>query len=99
MIFFWWGTRLDRHPFDDLESVPFEADDLLGVVRHEPHLSRTDIDEDLCADAVVLLLCLIVSSLSRCRLKDFIVPILCPRASESACFYLTPADFAKKESP
>ena len=35
---------LDRDDLDDLQSVAFEADDLLRIIRQEAHLADAEID-------------------------------------------------------
>src|SRR5690242_8376860 len=47
-----WLT-LDRHLFDHLDAVTFEADHLLRVVGEETKLAHAEIVEDLRADAVI----------------------------------------------
>src|SRR5574341_924130 len=47
------GSDLDGNALHDLQSVTFETDDLLGVVRHQAHLPHTDVAEDLRPDPIV----------------------------------------------
>ncbi len=43
---------LDRHAFDDFQSVSFQSYDLSGIVREQPHGLNTQISQDLRADTV-----------------------------------------------
>ena len=43
----------DRHLLDDLESVPFQPDNLFWVVGEQADFFDAKIDEDLSADAVL----------------------------------------------
>src|SRR5438876_8530500 len=47
------GRDLDGHALDDLETIAFDADDLLRVVGEDPQTLGAEIDEDLRPDAVV----------------------------------------------
>src|SRR4051794_40772785 len=47
------GIDLDRHTLDDLQPVAFQTDNLLRIVRHQPHLMETEIDKDLRAESIV----------------------------------------------
>src|SRR5262249_20204865 len=47
------GRDLDRHALDDAQPVAVDPDHLLGVVRQQPDLPHAEVDQDLCADAVV----------------------------------------------
>ena len=54
-IFFVVGTGgdLDRHPFDHLQAVAFDADNFARIVGNQPDAVQPELHEDLCADAIV----------------------------------------------
>src|SRR5438128_1406470 len=47
------GRDLDGHALDDLETIAFDADDLLRIVGEDPQTLGAEIDEDVRPDAVV----------------------------------------------
>ena len=47
------GRRLHRDASYDFKTVPFEPEDLLGIVRDQAHLAHAEVGQDLRADAVV----------------------------------------------
>src|SRR5690348_4817630 len=49
------GLDLDGDFFDDAQAVPFDAVNLLGIVGHDADLAKSQISENLTADAVVAL--------------------------------------------
>ena len=46
---------LERNPLDDLDSIAFDAGTLAGIVRDEPHVSNSQIHQDLGSDPVITL--------------------------------------------
>ena len=36
--------HFDGDPFDDIDTVPFETDELLGVIGHQPHMLYPKVD-------------------------------------------------------
>src|SRR2546423_15702198 len=43
----------NRDLLDHLNSVPFQADDFLGIVCQEPELANAEIEKDLRAESVI----------------------------------------------
>src|SRR5581483_4016633 len=47
------GQRPNRYLLDHLQTVPFQTDDFLGIVREEAKLPHTQIDETLRPETVI----------------------------------------------
>ena len=46
------GRDDDGNPFDDLDAVAVDADDLLRIVGQQPDAFDAEVEQDLCAGAV-----------------------------------------------